>query len=207
MDITLSAEKRDTSIKGYQLRKKGFVPACVYGKNMESLPIQIDSIELNKCIKAGAVKLKLKVGRTSYLASIEEVQKNCVGTEYYHIAFHTFDANEKVSMHVPIHFSGKALGQTSGGVLQQQLSEVTLYGMAKDLPDELLVDVTNLEVGHSIHISDLPKNSKWEIKDSSDKVIVACNYSKLQFEEESSVSPEDVVEPPLVSSDDKKEAA
>lgn len=207
MDITLSAQKRDTSVKGVKLRKQGLIPGCIYGKNIDSLPIQINERDLDKCVRAGAVKLKVKVGKTNYLASIEELQKDCVGTKYYHVAFHTFDANEKVSMHVPIHFEGKSIGQTNGGILQQQLSEVTLYGLAKDLPDELVVDVTKLEVGHSIHINDLPKNPNWEIKDSADKVIVACNYSKLKLEEETSASLEDIVEPPLVSDEEIKEAA
>lgn len=207
MDITLNAQKRDTSVRGVKLRKQGFIPACIYGKDMESLPIQIKEIELDKCVKAGAVKLKLKVGRKSYLASIEEIQKDCIGSKYYHIGFHTFDANEKVTMHVPIHLEGKAIGQTNGGFLQQQLSEITLYGLAKDLPDELVVNVSSLEVGHSLHVSELQTNPKWEIKDKADKVIVACNYSKIKLEEPTSASLEDVVEPPLVSSSEQKDAA
>jgi large subunit ribosomal protein L25 len=208
MDVILTAQQRNPSTKAKQLRKEGWVPGCIYGKSMESYPVQIKQTDLTKCLKMGAVKLNIKVGNETYLASIEEVQKNCVGTEFHHISFHAFDANEKVSMHVPVHLENKAIGQTNGGILQQQTSEVTVYGYAKDLPDEITVDVSKLELGNSLHISDLPQSNKWEIKDNADKVIVACNYPKLQAVEETPVAQEaPEVEQTVSPEDEQKEAA
>ena len=76
MDITLNAKERDTSTKGVQLRKKGLIPACIFSKDMESFPVQINAVEFNNCVKAGAVKIQIKVGTKLFLASIDEIQKN-----------------------------------------------------------------------------------------------------------------------------------
>lgn len=193
MDFILSANKRELTQNNKKLRKEGWVPGSVYGKSMDSSPIMIQTNMLQKCLKQGAAKVHLKIGSEKFLASVEEVQKNATGSEILHVSFHAFSANEKVVITVPIHLEGKAIGQTTGGVLGQQLSHVDLYGLPGDIPDFLAVDVSNLELGHSIHIGDLPKG-KFEIKDSADKVIVACNYPKQQSLEpettEAEVAPE-----------------
>jgi large subunit ribosomal protein L25 len=180
MNVILHAQPRDPSIKAKQLRKEGLIPGCIYGKSTEPCHIQIKATDLQKCLKIGAVKLHLKVGSDKYFTSIQEVQKNNVGTQIQHISLHAFDSNEKVSMHIPIHLDGKALGQTSGGVLKQQLSEVTVTGLAKDIPDEIVVDITKLELGSCLHISDLPTSSEYKIKEGPDQVIVACGHPKLK---------------------------
>ena len=193
MDIILSADKRNLSENNKKLRKNGWIPGSIYGKSMESSPIMVQTKMLQKCLKQGASKVHLKIGQEKFLASIEEVQKNSVGSEILHISFHALNANEKVVITVPVHLEGKAIGQTTGGILGQQLSHVDLYGLPGDIPDHLTVDVSNLELGHSIHISDLPKG-KFEIKDATDKVIVACNYPKAQSLEPDTTEVEPEVE-------------
>ena len=212
MDIILSADKRDLGKSTKKLRKEGWIPGSVYGKSMESSPIMIKAATLQKCLKQGASKVHLKVGSDKFLASLEEVQKNAVGTEILHVSLHAFGANEKVTITVPVHLEGKAIGQTSGGVLGQQLNTVDLYGLPGDIPDSLTVDVSKLELGHSIHIGDLPKG-KYEIKDGADKVIVACNYPKIQeIETETTAEATEVAAPEvdttgIASSDAKTEKA
>lgn len=192
MNVILHAQLRDPSLKAKQLRNQGLVPGCIYGKSTEPCNIQIKQSDLEKCLKLGAVKLHLKVGNTKYFTSIQEVQKGNMGTELQHISLHAFDSNEKVTMHVPVHLTGKAIGQTTGGVLKQQLSEVTITGLAKDLPDELVVDVAKLELGGCIHISDIPTNANFKIKESGDQVLVACGHPKIQ---EITDTPSPTIEP------------
>lgn len=199
MDFILSAEKRDVNASKAKLRKQGYVLASVYSKSMGSSPIQIEAASLKKCLKQGASKVHLKIGNEKIMASIEEVQKNSIGTEFIHVSFHAFSANEKVTITVPIHLEGKPVGTTTGGVLAQQLATVDLYGLPGDIPDYLAVDVSNLELGHSIHIGELPKG-KFEIKDAADKVIAACNYPKLQ-----SLEPDTTETEPAVAGEEQQQ--
>lgn len=186
MTANLKAQTRDHAIKSKQLRAKGFVPGTIYGKSVDSQSLQFAANDLKKLLKNNSKKIELNFNGKDYLAYIGEVQYDSLGKELLHIAFHAFDKNEKVAIKVPLIFEGKAVGQTTGGILKQQMNEVTLYGYAKDLPDELTVNISKLELGDSLHISDLPTPPNYEIKDKSDNVLVVCNYPKLQIVDEPS---------------------
>lgn len=180
MDITLEAKHRDKNSKANQLRKQGHIPCTIYSKALSDNSIQITESQMKSCLKSGAKKVKVNLGGKSYFASIEEVQKKPASNEILHVSFHAFEANEKIYLTVPVHIQGKSLGQLEGGLLQLQMQEVTLYGMAQDLPEEFILDVSKLELGHSIHVSDLASSGKYEIKESMDRVFVSCNYPKLE---------------------------
>lgn len=194
MTSNLKAHKRVEGQSNKKLRKSGQVPCSMYGKNVEATEIQIPQQMLWKALKEGSPKVNIEFEGQTYLGSIEEVQKETTGNNLIHVSFHAFDANEKVSMDIPVHFNGKAIGQTDGGVLQYTTQTVTVYGPANALPESIELDVSQLELGSSIHIADLPSSSQWEIKDNADKVLVSCNYPKLQPVEEPTVEVEAVVE-------------
>lgn len=190
MNVILNAQKREPGIKPSKLRKMGYVPCSLYGKSLEASSICIENKELSKWLKQGTKKIDVKVGSHTYQAAIEEVQRDPVSNQIFHVSFHVFSNNEKITMDIPIHFVGKALGQTEGGVLKHQMNTLTVCGFAKDLPEYLEVDVSKLELGASMHVSELNFNKKFEIKDSLDKVLVACHYPKLQAIEEEEKAPE-----------------
>ena len=204
MNVILQAQPRDPSTKAKQLRKEGLIPGCIYGKSTTPYHIQIKESDLKKCLKLGAVKLHLKVGTQKFFTSIQEVQKNNLGNEIQHISLHAFESNEKVTIHIPVHFEGRAIGQTNGGVLKQQLSEVTITGLAKDLPDEIVVDISGLALGSCLHISDLPTSSYYQIKEGADQVLIACGHPKLQeINEPSPITP---VEPAVIDGEQSEAA-
>ena len=180
MTSTLKAHKRVQGQSNKQLRKNGQVPCSMYGKNLEATPIQIPQQLLQRCLKEGSPKVNIEYEGQTYLASIEEAQKEPAGKNLLHVSFHAFNQNDRVSMDIPVRLEGKAIGQTDGGVLQQQLQTICVMGAAKDLPEFLTIDVAKLELGSSIHISDLATSSKYEIRENPDKVLVSCNYPKLQ---------------------------
>lgn len=186
MNVILNAQKRDPSSKASQLRKKGLVPCSLYGKSVEASSICIEQKELSKWLKLGAKKIDVKFGSQTYHAAIEEVQRDSISNQIFHVSFHAFSSNEKITMDIPIHVIGKALGQTQGGVLKQQMQSITVYGFAKDLPEHFEVNVSKLDLGHSLHIGDLNFKGKFEIKDAEDKVLIACHYPKIQVSEEAS---------------------
>lgn len=180
MTLTLKARKRASGQSSKQLRRSGQIPCSMYGKSVEAIQIQIPVQSLQKCLKEGVRKVNIDYEGQTWLASIEETQKEPVGNKVLHVSFHAFNQNDKVSLDISVHLKGKAKGQSEGGVLQQQSQTVCVYGPAKDLPEALWIEVGDLELGGAIHVSDLAKSSKYEIKESADKVLVACNYPKLR---------------------------
>ncbi|MBL7663804.1 MAG: 50S ribosomal protein L25 [Bacteriovoracaceae bacterium] len=180
MDKMLNAEKRDLNVKAGRVRKAGFVPACVYGHEVKSTPIQISKWDMKKCLASGALKVELKVGTTTHLVAIEEVQKT-YSNEIIHVAFHALKQNEKTHMHVPIHLVGDAKGKEAGAVVMQQINELTVYGYPKDIPDEIVVNVAHLDVDDSVHVKDLVSKFKFEFHvDDLEKTLCVCHFPRIQ---------------------------
>jgi large subunit ribosomal protein L25 len=182
MDFTLKCQNRDFTLKSKQLRKQGWIPGSVYGKHHEPVSIQIPWQPLTKCLKAGHKQVTLDVDGKSFTVSFDNVQYDHLGSQIFDVAFHSFKANEEVTMTIPVTYVNQEScpGIKTGGVLATQLNEVTVFGYPKDIPNEFTVDLAELELGSSIHLEDVAKNWPFEIKDDHTKVIVAVNYPKLE---------------------------
>ncbi len=184
MDLVLKAQERDLSVKGVTLRNQGFVPGCIYGHEFKSTPIQIAYTDLWKAVHSGAIKCEVKYGNKTQLVAIEEIQKNPKDGKYVHVSFHALKSNEKTWMHIPIHFKGESLGKKAGGIVSQQMNEVYVYGYPKDIPDELVFDISGLELDSSFHVSDMVKGYKFEVAEEDlEKTVVVCHYAKVQSDE------------------------
>lgn len=181
MTTSLTVQKRAADCSNKKLRKSGLVPCSLYGKNVESAQIQVPQALLQKCLKSGSPKLNIQLDGQNFLASVEEAQREPATGKLMHVSFHAFNHDDMISMDVPLRLEGKAIGQTDGGVLRQQTQTVCVYGPAKNLPEAVVLDVSKLELGQTIHASDIPISSGngWELKESADKVLVSCAYPKL----------------------------
>jgi large subunit ribosomal protein L25 len=190
MDMTVQAKKRDTGTKAKTLRGQGWIPACVYGHHMKSTAVQIKADDVKKLLGKHAAMVTLNIaGMGKVLVGLEEVQKNAFGNELIHISFHALEQNEKANLEVPVEFVGKAKGLTVGGILKEQLQTLTVRGFPKDLPDRILIDVSALDIGGNIHVSDLAGQYKCEfLKEDLEKIIVTCAHPKLQLVPETPVA-------------------
>ena len=186
MDYVLNASKRDTAEKNSLLRKEGWVPGCIYGKSTESLNIKVPYNDLRKCLSGHAAKFELKIeGEDKFLVGVEEVQRGPLQDKLLHISFHVLDMNQVSTLHVPLEFSGKALGQMEGGILKENFHEIVVKGYPADLPDKVVVDVSQLNIGDSIHVSDLVDKFKFEfLAEDHEKVLVSCSHPKVHVVDE-----------------------
>ena len=182
MDFILNAKKRNHDDSANKLRKDGWVPGCVYGKSCEPINIVIAQKDLRKCLAAHATKLTLNVqGKDKYLVGIEELQKGPLQNGLIHISFHAMSANEVAHLHIPIEFTGKALGQMEGGILKENFHEITVKGLPADLPDRLMVDVSKMNIGDSIHVEDIAGQHKFEfLQEDMTKILVSCSHPRVQ---------------------------
>ena len=182
MDFILNAKTRNHEDSAKKLRKNGWVPGCVYGKSCEPVNIVIAQKDLRKCLAAHATKLTLNVqGRDKYLVGIEELQRGPLQNGLLHISFHAMSANEIAHLHIPIEFTGKAYGQMEGGILKENFHEITVKGYPADLPDRLMVDVSKMNIGDSIHVSDIADQYNFEfLQDDYSKILVSCSHPRVQ---------------------------
>lgn len=190
MDYTVQAKKRDTGTKTKALRNAGWIPACVYGHHWKSMSVQIKTPDVKKLLNKHAAMVTLNIaGVGDVLVGLEEVQKNALGNELIHLSFHVLEQNEKADLEVPVEIVGKAKGMQVGGIIKEQLQSLTVRGFPKDLPDRILLDVSALDIGGNIHVSDLVGQYKCEfLKEDLDKIIVTCAHPKLQLVPETVVT-------------------
>ena len=162
MELTLAAELREDQGKGAsrRLRREGKIPAIIYGAGKEPVSIQIDqNIITNMSNKEEfyAHIIDINIGDQVEKVVVKALQRHVYKPQIDHADFLRVDENKKLKAKIPLHFLGddKAPGVKKGGLLSHDLVDVEVSCLPKDLPEFIEVDVSELEVGDSVHLSDL----------------------------------------------------
>lgn len=140
------------------------VPAILYGQGVEPQPLQVERRAIDTLLAHAVsenilVNLEIEDGGKSggRLALINEVQHHPVNQSVLHVDFQAVSMNETLVAEVVIEPTGEAVGvKTGGGLLEQSLRSVEVECLPKDLPEKISVDVSNMDLGSSLHVSDLP---------------------------------------------------
>ncbi len=190
--LTLPAETRDRAGKGAsrELRRDGRVPAVVYGDKKEPLSVHVEEKALAKALSTGHFMntvVMIDVGGKAHRTLPKDVQFHPVTSRPIHVDFLRIGAHSTVTVAVPVRFDNEEAspGLKRGGVLNVVQHEVELVCDASEIPDELHIDLTGLEIGDSIHISavKLPKGAKPAIEDRDFTVATLVAPSAMKSEE------------------------
>lgn len=190
----LQTEMRDSQRKVSlkSLRSQGIIPGVIYGKGMESLTIQVPMNKLNKFLHtAGRVFEVEVVGNKTYLVNLDDIQYDHLGNHPLHVALHKLEAGQKTRVTIPIHYLGDAKGhRLSGGVVHQAYHEIEVEGLPKDIPQYIEVDISELDLNSSIHLSDINCPAGIKFMEEGEIVLVSCHPARVEKVEEP-VSPAD----------------
>ena len=197
--LTLPAETRDRAGKGASraLRREGRVPAVIYGEKQEPLSIHVEQKLLNKMLSSGHFMnsiIMVDVGGKPSRTLPKAVDFHPVTSAPIHVDFLRIGEHSKVSVNIPVRFDNEedSPGLKRGGVLNVVQHEIELVCDAAEIPEELHIDLTGLDIGDSIHISQvaLPKGAKAAIDDRDFTVatIVAPSAMKSEEEEEAAAA-------------------
>jgi large subunit ribosomal protein L25 len=148
------------------LRAEGRVPAILYGAGIQPKMLTVDGKSLDQAIKkhSGAqLLLNLVIhngAQTTQTAILKEKQLHPVSQQVLHVDFYSIALDKQLLTRVRVHLTGKAKGVELGGVLQILQRELEIRCLPQDIPEALDVDVTELDMGEAIHVSDikLPDN-------------------------------------------------
>jgi large subunit ribosomal protein L25 len=158
----LNVEVRERAGKGIsrQLRVIGRIPAVVYGKGMESVTVSVATRELSEAIAGQGGRnhiLTLKGAGALDGASVivADLLQDCIKGTPRHVDLHRINLADKVKVHVKLQLVGVAAGAKAGGFVDFALHEVEVECLPVHIPGAINVDVTELQVGHSIHVSDI----------------------------------------------------
>jgi large subunit ribosomal protein L25 len=176
MTALLKAELRTDSTKSYrrQLRNTGKVPAVVYGKKITPIAIFLDEKELTSMLKGnahGVIQMDVP-GQGVYPVLLGEIQRDTMLRKVTHVDFRQISMDEPIKTSVVVELSGDCPGEREGGMLTLLLHELEIRCLPKDVPASISVDVTKLEIGESVLVSDLPIPSGVEVRTDASNVVV-----------------------------------
>lgn len=177
MELKLVAERREGSGKGVarKLRAVGRVPAVVYGQGIEPASVSVDAKELYHVLHAGGanVLLDLIVDGKPQLALARDVQRDHIRNRFVHVDFLAVSRTEKITIAIPVQVNGESVGVKAGGVLEHHLWEIQAECLPGDVPDAIEADISELAVGDSLKVSDLPVPSGVTILSAEDELVLA----------------------------------
>jgi len=157
---TLRVSSRPAGKAGV-LRRTGFVPGVVYGPSIESTPISIAKKDLkvlfSEITRSSRIELAVdEDGKTRELdVFLKVVDYDSITDEPLHVDFYHPDVGHPLKLHVPVKVVGDAPGLKAGGILSVQFNSIRVHGLPKDIPHLITIDVSDLDLGESIHVRDI----------------------------------------------------
>jgi len=176
----LNVELRSKTGKGIsrQLRMADMVPGVVYGKGMDPIAVSIKYRELRAALagEGGQNNLITLIGGGSLdqsMAIIVDLQRDPLKGTYRHVDLHRVNMTEKLRITVPVVLKGTATGVKEGGLLDLAHHELHVECLPGNIPDHIEIDITNLAVAHSIHVSDLTLPEGVKVLDNPKTPVVS----------------------------------
>lgn len=196
----------------HRLRRTGFVPCTIYGVEDRSVSLTINRKELEKLISEAHSVIKVVNEGNEQRCVIKEIQYHPVKGEIIHIDLQRIKAGQEIQLSIPIKFIGEAPGVKMGGVFQTIRSELDISTLPKYLPNEIVIDISNMELGDTKHISDLNLENitiNHEPESSICSIVLPKKVEEPVAEEEEGeeleVEEEEAAEPEVISSKAKEE--
>jgi large subunit ribosomal protein L25 len=175
----------------HRLRKNGYAPAVLYGKNSEPLALAMEAktltrelIRLHGHNAVVTLHIEGEKGKKQHHVLIKDVQTDPIVDSIIHVDFLEIDLNKEIVLDVPVVYTGTAKGVDMGGILNILAHTVKIKGMPLAIPDDVMVDVTPLELtSHGITCGDLTIPDNVELEEEPGKICVSVIAPKTAEEE------------------------
>ena len=197
--IKLNAKLRETSGKGAarRLRQDKIIPGIVYGPKNEPVMLSLDAIEFDKIIRENGstglffdLKIEGKKGKNK-ITMLKDMQMDTFALNYLHIDLHEIDMDTEVTVSIPVEIVGTSRGVENGGVLQIIRRELEVVCKPSDTPESIQIDVTDLEIGDSVHVEEIDLGESVQIPFDVDFTVISIG---APMEEEVIEEDEDLLE-------------
>lgn len=171
------------------LRREEKMPAVLYGPGTEPVLISVSVKDLEKALKrstASQAILNLTIHNgenTSRTAMIKELQLHPVSRDYLHVDFYEISMDRKIWVKVPVTVKGKSRGVEEGGILQIIRRELEILCLPTAIPETIELDITDLDIGDSIHVKEIPLQGDIEIPEDVNFTVITIVSPKAEVEE------------------------
>ena len=189
--LELKAKMRENTGKGYArtLRQQGRVPAVFYGPDTETISLSVSAHDLELLLKKSdsrqqLVNLAMDEGGATRSAMIKELQTQPVSDSLLHVDFFEVAMDRKIRVRVPVVVTGNSVGIEMGGLLQIVRREIEVLSLPLEVPESIEIDITDLDVGDSIHVDEIPLEGDVEIPADVNFTVLTILSPKMEAEPE-----------------------
>jgi large subunit ribosomal protein L25 len=193
----LNAKVREKRGKGAarQLRLKKAIPAIVYGRKSEPIMLTLDVAQFDKIIRKqgfSGVFLNLKIADMEKPVMLKETQMDVFGKHYLHVDLQEIDMNTELTISIPVQAVGTSKGAKEGGLLQIIRRELNLICKPTDMPAAITIDVTDMEIGDSVHVEDIDPGENIKIPHEVNFTVLTVVAPTTEIKEEGEEEEEEI---------------
>ncbi|MFD1427959.1 large subunit ribosomal protein L25 [Kroppenstedtia sanguinis] len=181
--IAVTFREKDPRSVLTKLRREGRVPAVVYGKGMENELIQLEAGQVIKMLQQEGTSAIYELqypGGKSRQVMIRELQQDRIKDKIIHIDFNEVKLDQPFDTEIYIELTGEPIGVKEGGVLQHQLRNVQIRCLPADLPDRLEGDITQLNIGDTLTVGELPIPDRVELLTDPEETVVSILPPRME---------------------------
>ena len=202
------------------VRREGNIPAVIYSKGMETIPLVVKPADLKKAFATDSgrntlleIEIEGEDNKEHKLSILREIQMDYISNIALHLDFQTLNMEEKLEAKVPLVFTGRAQGVKEGGILEEMIREIEVICVPGDIPDSIVHDVTELALEQGVQIKDLNLPDGVEATGNPDDTVAMVHIPREMIVEtpieeegeEGAETPEG--EAPAAGSDEKAEGS
>jgi large subunit ribosomal protein L25 len=189
-ELNATVRKTTGNSPARQLRRSGHIPAVLYGPQTESVLLSVNIKELELILKKGNIgslilNLVIQNGeKITKPAMIKEFQSHPVSGSFLHIDFYEINMQRKINVMIPVVTKGTSAGVELGGLLQIVRREIEVLCMPGDIPEAIELDITDLNIGDSVHVEEIPLSDNIEISADVNYTVLTVVSPKVEEVEE-----------------------
>lgn len=172
--VTLKTETRETdgTTGARRLRRSGRLPAVLYGDGKDAVHIALDTHDFTKAVDHGARVIDLELDGTRQRVLLKELQYDPLGVHLKHADFVRVNPAVAIELRIPLDLRGVPMGLSKGGVLNVPVNTILVRCLPGDLPENIPLDISKLDLGSSVTAGDLELPQGVECAEDKDRIVV-----------------------------------
>ncbi|HZZ81682.1 MAG TPA: 50S ribosomal protein L25 [Gemmataceae bacterium] len=181
-----------------QIRKKGLVPAVIYGHKEATAALAVPRDALYKAVRHGVRIFDVSLNGNVQKALLRDIQWDHLGQDILHADFYRVSADETITLDVKVELRGTAPGIAAGGVLVLQIHSLSVECLIVNIPESIRVNVGDLQIDQAIHVKDLPLPEGVKVKNDPEAIVVQISKKQEEVAAAPAVPGAEAAEPEVI---------
>lgn len=188
--VTLTAKKRtlEGSSNARRIRKTGALPAVIFGAEKEPVSVEVNTHDFEQILHHSASESMLievdVEGEGSVRVLVKDVQHHPVTSDLLHVDLLRVTAGKAIAVEIQLELVGEAAGVKAGGTVDHVMHSIAVECLPKDLVEKIEIDVSEMEIGDALHVSDLGLGAKFKAMVDADAIVATVAAPRVEEEEE-----------------------